>query len=306
MSPRARDTTTAPSIADTVSVASRAAFLRRTPAPCSVAAKASAQSVERGGGRGARAGLLLGLGGDGEHRAARAEVAACERIAPVVDPGVQHGDGVTVARGVAERLGHRAGRVAHGLAGELGLAAREVVVDRAARGGAVGDDVAQPGAREPALAEQHRGAARHLLADVRVSIFVAVGYDGDHSPRRRAGATACETGRVGRRAAVRARARRGRPAGRSTALGTPGGRGSQRWPRAWARASSGLPTLDERQHVLPAGHVAGRGPRHAARPPQRPVVRASTQRARPGPQPDDRALTAQGALGDVRLDVHRS
>jgi hypothetical protein len=138
---------------------------------------------ERRCGRGTRARLFLGLRRHGEHRAARAEVAGRQRLAPVVDPGLQHRDGVAVARGVAERLRHGAGRVAHGLASELGLAPGEMVVDGASRGGAVRDDVAQPRAREPALAEEHCGAARHPLADVRPRVLKVAGYDGDHSPR---------------------------------------------------------------------------------------------------------------------------
>jgi hypothetical protein len=68
----------------------------------------------------------------------------------------------------------------------------------------VGDDVAQTRAREAALAEQRRGAARHPLADVRFSIFVAAGYDGDHigapGVTASAAAGACRTAHAGRRA----------------------------------------------------------------------------------------------------------
>src|SRR5215218_958154 len=63
------------------------------------------------------------------------------------------------------------------------------------------------------------------------------------------------------------------------------------------------PALDELQGLVAVGDVARRGPRQAGRPPQRPVVLASADRARPASEPHHLAFAAQRLLGDRRLDA---
>jgi hypothetical protein len=158
---------------------------------------------------------------------------------------VERRDRIAAARGVAHRGGYGIGGMAHGLARELALATGEVVVDRAARRRAVRDDVAQARPREAALAEQQRGAARHLLADVGPRLFVAGGYDGDHM-----GAAALRLARAeeGPQAAEQARPSAAARAPRRGRRRSRGARG-QRLPALAARLGArevGLPALDER------------------------------------------------------------
>src|SRR6185436_2880256 len=105
--------------------------------------------------------------GDGDDRAAGAEVAVLEHAPPRRGEGAQDLDRIAVLGGPVDRADDVLPRVAHGVLDQLRLAAREVVVDRAARRAAVLDHIAEARTGEALLTDQHRGARDHPVAAAR-------------------------------------------------------------------------------------------------------------------------------------------
>src|SRR5688500_3238022 len=103
----------------------------------------------------------MALDRDRNDWAARAAARSLEVGAPEVDERAQRGDRVARRQRALDHVAGDAADVVHRLTGELGLAAREVVVDGPARGARALDHLPKAGAGVAALAQELRGAAHH-------------------------------------------------------------------------------------------------------------------------------------------------